>query len=397
VCGVFSSRVGKPESALQALWRVRTEVDYHVWIDPTKRRNFVNIDAKYGAAQAYEDSLTGGKLDKLARLADYTVLRMLSERLTQDAQRDFKGGLLELMTAQGFTFTTGEHDPTTKRLVKLGRELVKQARHDAIEFDESHEATRDALREFYRLADSDPIRPWIEQDNFGQYRKQIQRLEHALGSGFNEAIDELLERIDLRDDMPNVASLREFHQRVLEAIGLRAVVSLWHRGALEQLDLPRYSKDTLEPLRQWIESNRERLSGLMELPSPEQLKNRLVLYVGRWLQKLGLNHRAVGKNAKGMYALEIASVDMAFQTMKRRGREFVESLVLVNSLPTSANLTTSPPFDPLPVFRRALERGILTAKAATLAKIREWIDAGNRTMLQKAYELMPNDMKVSLS
>jgi hypothetical protein len=135
----------------------------------------------------------------------------------------------------------------------------------------------------------------------------------------------------------------------------------------------------------------------MELPSPEQLKNRLVLYVGRWLQKLGLNHRAVGKNAKGMYALEIASVDMAFQTMKRRGREFVESLVLVNSLPTSANLTTSPPFDPLPVFRRALERGILTAKAATLAKIREWIDAGNRTMLQKAYELMPNDMKVSLS
>jgi hypothetical protein len=134
----------------------------------------------------------------------------------------------------------------------------------------------------------------------------------------------------------------------------------------------------------------------MELPTLEQLKNRLVLYVGRWLQKLGLNHRAVGKNAKGMYALEIASVDMAFQTMKRRGREFVESLVLVNSLPTLSHVTTSPPFDPLQWFKAALDRGILTVKASSLAKIRQWVDAGNRTMLTKAYEVMPQHMKEAM-
>lgn len=397
VCGVFSSRIGKPESALQALWRVRTEVDYHLFVDPTKRHEFVNINAKYSSTQAYEDHLTGNKLATLARFDDYTALRKLSERLTQTAQRDYKGNLLVLMTKQGFTFTTGEHDPSTKALVKLGRELAQKARFDAIEFDDSFETIRDNLRGFYRLSESDPIRPWIEQDNDGRYRKQIERLEQATGNALDSFIDEVLERVDVRDDMPNIASWREFNQRVLEAVGFRTVVRLWQKGVLEQLELPRYSKNTLEPLRQWIESNRVRLSGLLPLPSPEQLQGRLVFYVGRWLKRLGLKHRAVGKNAKGMYSLECEALSLACEVLKRRGREFVEIDILENSLPTLTHVTTSPPFDPLPVFRRALEQGLLDAKASSLAKIRQWLATGNRVMLQKAYEAMPKDMKAVMT
>jgi phage/plasmid primase-like uncharacterized protein len=346
VVGVFGSGVGKPSDALQALWRVRTHVTYDLWLDPTVRREFIDLRAKYGSLLEHEEHLLGRKLP-LTENAFYEDIKHANEALEQHTQANYRVNFFKLATLQGFDFVFAESTGAHKGKAKHAHELAEAAYVESVLTDEAKAGTLAAIKGFYVLEsdDSDTLRLWVQVDDRGRYRTRLRRLETALSDDdhLKGVVDGLLERTEMRADMPAVASQREFYRSLLKYVGLLHAFRLWKQGKLEQLDLTRYTKASLEAFRKWIEDNREWLGGLVALPSPEQLKKNMIRYVGSWLKALGLKQRRVADPKDGQYALEIETFALACETLERRGNLLPTLFSIKDSLGKSVGADLPPP------------------------------------------------------
>lgn len=361
VFGLFWSTVGSPEDAMQALWRVRTSATYDLWIDPQARREHIDLGAKYTATREHEVALQGRRVGVDSQL--YRPIKRAVELSTQKARSGYRWRFLARAALQGFGFEQLEVDPQHRGLASAARDLAERQRKEAIAEQqprvlawgaaaESKARELAALRvsspedraalecyrvsTFYRLAPEDDLPAALELDHRGRYRRQLERLELSLAPAevLTGAIDELLGRLTFADDLPALASRREFYRRVLEAVGFDGVVDMVLEGRAEQLELPRYKAESLQPLHEWIEGARPWLSGTVALPDPEQLRSNLLRYVGSWLKVLGLRQKRTGKNEQAAYALELGTLETACRTMQKRGTLFTLIATQVKSVPT---------------------------------------------------------------
>jgi len=110
-----------------------------------------------------------------------------------------------------------------------------------------------------------------------------------------------------------------FYFEVLDAVGLPAAADLYAKGDLTQDNAPRYSKDTLEPLRTWIESVRHVKTSKVLIPPTAKLDTDIVRFVGFWLSNLGLKQKQVGNHDDKTYALDIESLKRLFDRTLREG------------------------------------------------------------------------------
>ncbi len=338
VFGIFSSLVGTPEDALQALWRVRTPASYDVWLDPRMTREHVDLTARYGATREHEATRLGRRVG--TEKPTYRAIKLAVEHYEQQAQAAFKLRFLKRAALQGFAFDMPATNPLHRGLAKSARERaegVRRARITAARALDSCEAKvlekrknltrddRDALERhhvtgFYRLTATDDLTATLELDHRGRYRRQLEQLERVFLSdeGLQNHMDDLLEKHTLADDLPLLASRREVWRRVLRAVGFENAVDLVRKGDTKQLALPRYTLASLEQLRQWIENERGWLSGLIALPDTETLRTNLIRHVGAWLKGLGLKQKRVGDNGLRTYALELGALETTCSTMKKR-------------------------------------------------------------------------------
>jgi hypothetical protein len=117
------------------------------------------------------------------------------------------------------------------------------------------------------------------------------------------------ERLDGYDDV--------FYCEVLDAVGLETAAHLYTRGELTQDNAPRYDRQTLEPLRLWIESVRHVKTSKVLIPPPAKLDTDIVRFVGFWLSNLGLKQKQVGNHDDNTYALDIESLKRLFDRTLR--------------------------------------------------------------------------------
>lgn len=365
VVGLFTSSVGTPEDALQALWRVRTSVTYDVWLDPRNPSDAVDIQAKYGTLAEHERALLNRELP-LKDNAAYEDIKQAADSLEQHKRAAYRVNTLKLAVLQGFDVSFMP-DVEGQGLVKRAKELADKAYNDAVEHSEQHSETRAGIRDFYKLTEDDCLRHWIELDDRGNYRRRVVQLEAALADDdhLDKLLKKLLERTEMQADMPAVASAREFHCKLLEAVSFVDAAKLATGSKLEQTALPRYSKDSLEAFVRWVEANRAWLAGLVALPKdPDKLRANPLRYVGGWLKRLGLKQTRVGKNDQGTYSLELVSLTYACRTLQKRGTLLLDDSPLDKSVPTSNAVPeppkTSPP-DWLQGLQSALARGAFSA------------------------------------
>ncbi len=352
VGGIFYGTVGTPEDALQALWRVRTVCSYDIWLDPAVRTERLDLEVKYA-------KLT----PKTPTEATYNRLKHAVELAEQRSQAYYRLNFLQLAALQGFSFELLDSDPKHKGLATAARELADAEHYDRVEAarELSVEAAqafrrrvdagahvsredRSALEryrvaDFYRLAAKDDLRAALELDRRGRYQGQLEKLELALDTPEGILERELAEadRRPLEADRRPLTARHELYSRVLNCVGFGAAARLVMAGRSEstmQLDLPRYTSKELEPLRVWIEQNRSWLAGVIALPDAARLKENPVRYVGSWLKVLGLKQKRVGKNELASYALEVAALETACKTLKRRGDTFLLKGILRKSVPT---------------------------------------------------------------
>jgi hypothetical protein len=321
VVGFFGASIGTPEDAMQAIWRVRTPATYDLWIDPRVSTQHIDLEARYGALSEHERELIGRELP-LHSNAAYEDLKRLAESVEQQKQAAYRVNFLRLAVLQGFDVELVEaSDDDTSRLIKEARELADTRYVDMVLHDARYVDTRANIREFYSLGDDNDLKRFIELDDRGRYRKRVQRLELALGGDelLERRVNELLEHIEMKADMPALASEREFNRRLLRAVRYNeAIAALATETATEQRHLPRYGFDSLETFRAWIEDNRAWLAGLVALPTKQQLEKNIIRYVGSWLKRLGLRHDRAGNTHNGTYSLEITTLQVVYEVIKRR-------------------------------------------------------------------------------
>lgn len=358
VVGLFYSTVGRPSDAVQALWRVRTGCTYDVWVDPAVRGDYFDLDARYGALREHEQQLLGRELH-LESSTTYDDIRRAVEMLERYSQANYRREFLQLVTLQGFNVSFADGDAAHRGLAREARELAQVAYYDAVEHSPKHTKTRDDIRTFYGLTEADVLRVWIEHDNRGRFRKQVERLELGLGDDdhLNAVINKRLETTTMRADMKSLASLREFNRQLLHAVGFSEAARRVSANDPTQLELGRYDKQSLEGFRQWIEHNRSWLGGLVALPTSDKLKTNLIRYIGSWLKSLGLRQTRVGKNVLGQYSLELESLEIACSTIKRRGTVSLDIGLSTKSVPT-VSASTSPPSPPPPDWLQPLQTAL---------------------------------------
>jgi hypothetical protein len=405
VVGLFTSSVGTPEDALQALWRVRTSATYDVWLDPRLPSDTVDIQAKYGTLAEHERALLNRELP-LHSNAAYEDIKQAANSLEQYKRAAYRVNTLKLAVLQGFDVSFMP-DVESQGLVKLARALADTAYNDAVEHSEQHSETRAGIRDFYKLTEDDCLRHWIELDDRGRYRRHVVQLETALADDdhLDKLLQKLLERTEMQADMPALASAREFHCKLLEAVSFADAAKLATGSKLEQTALPRYSKDSLEAFITWVEANRAWIAGLVPLPKdPDKLKANPLRYVSSWLKRLGLKQTRVGKHAQGTYGLELGSLTCACRTLQKRGTLSLNKSSLDKSVPAfeHVQVNPSPPPEPpqhhlITAFERALNRGKLAVlQAKHRQKLRDWVATGNITMLDRAYIQAPADVQALL-
>ncbi len=372
VFGVFHATVGTPEDALQALWRVRTPARYDLWVDPRTVRDRIDLAARFGATREHEAEVLGRRVGVESPV--YQTIKHAVEHEEGRARGAFRLYFLRLAALQGFTFELVEYDPEHGGLAKEARRRADTERYGAVAaqqervfgwgddarskadelaskrfLDRDDQAALECYRvlDFYRLAPGDDLMGVLELDHRERYRRQLGRLEQTLApvAGVQRAVDELLKTRSLADDLPALASRREFYLRVLGAVGFGAAAQQVTRGKAEQLELPRYDAEKLETLRAWIEENRSWLAGLVALPDADRLRANLIRYVGGWLKLVGLKQKRVGKNEQAAYSLELEALETACSTLRKRGTLSLEYVLQAESVPA---LPPPPPLPPLP-------------------------------------------------
>lgn len=323
VVGFFGASIGTPEDAMQAIWRVRTPATYDLWIDPRVSKQHIDLEARYGALSEHERELIGRELP-LHSNAAYEDLKRLAESVEQQKQATYRVNFLRLAVLQGFDVELVEaSDDDTSALIKEARELADTRYVESVLSDARYVDTRANISEFYALAEDDDLKRFIELDDRGRYRKRVQRLELALGGDelLERRVNELLEHVEMKADMPALASEREFNRKLLRAVRFNEASTTLATGASEQRHLPRYSVDSLETFRAWIEDNRQWLAGLIALPTKEQLEQNILRYVGSWLKRLGLKQTRTGNTHDRTYSLELASLQVLCEVIKRRSEK----------------------------------------------------------------------------
>jgi len=136
---------------------------------------------------------------------------------------------------------------------------------------------------------------------------------------------------------------------VLKAVGFERAV------AGEEVRYRR-EDESIQALIKWIEENRTWLAGVISLPSKQKLDENIIRYIGTWLRQLGLNHRRIGKNAKGTYTLRSESLRETLGVIEKRGTIRLESSALSRNVPDSKNPNKLVPDDAPDVVHKLLER-----------------------------------------
>ena len=290
--------------------------------------------------------------------------------------------------------TAERYDRTTAAKLREHGTLTSRERFGLERFDHT---------EFFHNADAKNLRTWLLADYRGRYRVKMERLERVLTDDetAHTYVSQMLERVEMRADTPLTLLRREFLQRVLTAVDFVSdVTALNDTLTPEELETAaqceletraagrsgdckppptaqrlrtvalehfgRYTRESerVRELLAWIEANREVLAGVVALPTPDKLAANAVRYIASWLELLGLRQHRAGKNARGEYVLDGASLALAAHVFDRRGGDtfskesiFRKSVPLENAVPEAP--IPPPNSDPALVITELLDKGAL--------------------------------------
>ncbi|MDZ7703625.1 MAG: plasmid replication protein, CyRepA1 family [Trueperaceae bacterium] len=379
VCGIFYRNVGTPEDVVQAISRVRKAKTYHLWLDPVMASDAIDLDARYGVTLDKEQELLGVDLTEGHESNDtYTTLKKLAQQQIQRGRVAYRMNVLRLLALQGYTIEIvddreDEQFERYKSLQKEARELgdrryaenrlnapvLDTDQADALQSSwelttlDRYALDRYNLTSFYVADpyDYDEVKQWLERDRRGQYRQQIESLEYTLSPTHQLAdlAKQLIEQRDFVEDLPLLATRQHFYQQVLKAVG-------FERAAAGEEVRYRREDESIQTLTAWIEENRTWLAGVISLPSKQKLDENIIRYIGTWLRQLGLNHRRIGKNAKGTYTLRPESVRETLGVIEKRGTIPLENIVSSRNVPDSKKPEKLVPDDTPEVIHKLLER-----------------------------------------
>ena len=344
VGGIFKASINTANDCMQALGRVRTASERHVFCE--LRHNNLSLDpdtikARWCETHQYDLALMN--LDNnQARViinADYEALCLSVTLAHNRSLNNFAENFMILALADGAEIVHADIN-VTKTVAKDFRSLKKalvQSEADNIgdaaitksceelrnlmnksrkTMDESRSISKKNIIDFYNLNvhDKDSITALASIDNEGRFKKAILNLELALGDeqyARNKFLSQTKNSEQFAADVRHYASIQELYKFALDTVSLNSNLDKNNYN---------YSADNLinNGFVAYIEERRDVLKGLINLPSVSQLLADPVRFLGTLLGSMGIKQHRTGRSEKGMYQINNERLDLLKSLLAKR-------------------------------------------------------------------------------
>jgi hypothetical protein len=328
VGGIFSHMVNTPQEAFQALARVRTATEWHVWVSDRKNAlptDSATIEAKWKESPRHDRQLMTLNMDGSLGCTDelYEELYLAITQRTNRAKNDYLSNFLELAYEDGYKVQWVSQLPPPEQVV--AKEIYKEGslaehqeyiemRADAVEltkqevvekeqqyqhtFEETAAIDKFRIKEYYCLENPtrEDLLQVIEEDNRGTLRKQVEEMENTLAS--DEELKEKYEQQQdkFRPDQECFALRRELYRMLLSILGIGTdLTSEGHKYSAQSAAVTGFIE--------WVISNSGTLRGIVNIPPVERLRQDPLRFVGKLLRKVGLKQKRTGRHNKGEYMI----------------------------------------------------------------------------------------------